>query len=58
LWSDRTGKYTVEATLESYDGEALRLRKSDGAAVDVPLERLSEPDQEYARKSIRSLPKR
>jgi hypothetical protein len=46
-WSDATGKFKVEAELVGMEGETVKLRKKDGAVVDVPLARLSAADREY-----------
>lgn len=46
-WSDATGKFRVEATLESRSAFEVVLRKKDGTTIKVPTERLSVDDQEY-----------
>ena len=50
LWKSRDGKYSVEAALEELDGQTVKLRKANGELVDVPIDRLSEPDRDYATK--------
>lgn len=48
-WTDSTGKHTAEA---KYSGIALGkvlLRNKDGKTIKVPLERLSEEDQEWIK---------
>jgi hypothetical protein len=48
-WNSDDGKSSVEATLlEVKDGQAV-LRRADGRTVRVPLSRLSDADQDYAR---------
>ena len=48
-WTDITGKHKTEATfLDLKDGTVL-LKKMDGAIIAVPLERLSDVDQDYVR---------
>jgi len=51
-WTDRTGKYWVEAELvEVKDGTAV-LRKSGGKTVAVPDERLSETDHQHLQSLV------
>lgn len=47
LWSDLTGKFKIEATLDSQTAFNVVLRKADGKLVTVPLDKLSIADQEY-----------
>lgn len=53
-WTDGTGQYTVEAEFVELVGEMVRLRRSNGEVIDVPLEKLSRSDQQYARQLARS----
>lgn len=48
-WSDSTGTFHVEAEFLAIEGDTVRLRRDDGKELDVPLHRLSGPDQEAAR---------
>ena len=44
---DATGKFEVEARLRTVrDGKAV-LEKRDGTTIDVPLDKLSQPDRKY-----------
>jgi hypothetical protein len=46
-WTDVTGEYRIEATLlEMIDGQ-VRLRRTDGKEIKVPLDKLSEQDRQY-----------
>jgi hypothetical protein len=46
-WTDRGGKFTVEATfVELHDG-TIGLLRADGKRIDVPLEKLSDADVKY-----------
>lgn len=46
-WTDRGGKFTVEATfVELHDG-TVGLLRGDGKRIDVPLEKLSDADAKY-----------
>ena len=51
-WTDSTGKHQVEAAFVCFDGGKVRLKKKDGKEIAVPLARLSEPDQEFAKKQL------
>ena len=46
-WTDRGGKFTIEATfVELHDG-TVGLLRSDGKRIDVSLEKLSDADAKY-----------
>ncbi|MEX0678036.1 MAG: tetratricopeptide repeat protein [Pirellulales bacterium] len=50
-WTDSTGKYKTEAEfIELQDGK-VKLRRQNGTIKAVPLEKLSQADQEFARQS-------
>lgn len=53
-WTDKTGKFKVEATFEGIEGENVLLRKDDGATVTVPLNRLSTQSRSQANRLARS----
>ncbi len=53
-WTDSAGKFRVDAELVGVADQKVRLRKADGAIVEVPIERLSPEDQRYARKWLAS----
>jgi hypothetical protein len=49
IWTDITGEHTINARfMEIKDGK-VRLKKSDGKTVAIPLEKLSEDDQKLAK---------
>lgn len=48
-WTDSTGVFTVEADLVEVAGGTVRLKKTDGTIIAVPLERLSDADQQYLK---------
>lgn len=48
-WTDKTGVFTVEAELVEVAGATVRLKKTDGTIIAVPLERLSDADQQYVK---------
>lgn len=49
-WKDSTGKFSIQATFVSLDGDALKIKREDGREVTVPLSRLSQADQDYAKR--------
>lgn len=51
VWSDKSGKYTVDAKLTKFDGKLVHLQKRDGSTVEVPLEKLSADDIAFVAKS-------
>ncbi|MDO4557710.1 MAG: SHD1 domain-containing protein, partial [Planctomycetia bacterium] len=48
-WTDSTGRYKVEAELESVseDGKTVSLRRSDGKVVHLPYKKLGAKDRRY-----------
>lgn len=46
-WSDASGSFRVVATLVERTGTDVRLKKSDGTEITVPLAKLSEADQKW-----------
>jgi hypothetical protein len=48
-WSDRAGKFNVEATFVELKDGTVGLMRADGKRIDVPLERLSDADAKYVR---------
>ena len=51
VWKDKSGRFRVEATLESVSTTVVRLRRADNdKVVEVPLTSLSEGDLDFLRK--------
>ena len=48
-WTDPTGKYKVEAELAGFKDGKVKLRKTDGVLLSVPITRLCEADQQFVR---------
>lgn len=48
-WTDESGEFSVEAELVDSSATEVRLRKTDGSVVTVPLDRLSTEDRKYVR---------
>ena len=47
-WSDKTGKFKIEADfIELKDGK-VALKKADGKRVEIPVDKLSEEDKKVA----------
>jgi len=57
-WADSTGKYAVEAEfLEVQDGK-VRLKKDNGSIIAVPIDKLSQADQEFVKSQVKAVPER
>ena len=48
-WTDSTGKYKIEAEFVKLDGQNVHLRREDGRIVQIPINRLSQGDQDHVR---------
>lgn len=48
-WKDRTGKHQIEAELVAVRDGKVVLKKPDGKQIAVPLQQLSEEDQQFAQ---------
>lgn len=46
-WTDSTGKYKVEAEFVDFQDGSVRLRKTDGKMIALPLKKLSAADQRF-----------
>lgn len=49
-WTDKSGKFQVEAEFIKIAGENVLLKKKDGTTIEVPLQKLTSKDQVIARK--------
>jgi len=49
VWHSKGGSYTIEATLLSFDGKTARLKRADGKEIDVPVDSLSDSDQQHLK---------
>jgi len=49
VWTDSTGRYSVEADLIAFDDETIVLQRADHQLGAVPIEKLSEADREYLK---------
>ncbi len=50
-WVDKTGTFRAEAELVSYDGKVAKLRYESGLELSVPLNKLSDDDVAYLKKT-------
>ena len=48
-WSDKSGRFEVEAIFLKQEKDQVQLKKSDGRVVTVPISALSESDQNYLK---------
>lgn len=55
-WTDSSGAYKVEAEFVDESGGTVRLQRSDGRILSLPLERLSAADQAYVRSQRAATP--
>jgi hypothetical protein len=52
-WSDKSGKFKIEAEfVEILEGK-VKLKRADGKVIEVPLASLSRDDQQYLRELMR-----
>lgn len=51
-WTDRTGKYRVEAEFVRFEDSKVVLKTSDGRVVAVLANRLSDADQQWVRNEL------
>jgi len=49
VWTDSTGKYTLEAQFVAASDSTVVLKRADHELVSIPLDKLSEKDREYVQ---------
>jgi len=49
VWTDTTGKYTLQADLIAFDDKTVILQREDHHLGAIPIEKLSESDREYLK---------
>ena len=49
-WTDRSGKFSVEAKFVRIDGSFVILERRDGKTIKVPLDKLSKEDADWAKR--------
>jgi S1-C subfamily serine protease len=50
-WSDASGKYKIKAKCLGVEDGKVKLEKTDGAVISVPISSLSEADREFLEES-------
>jgi SLA1 homology domain 1, SHD1 len=50
-WKSASGKFTITASLESFDGTEAKLVTKDGRHISVAIEKLSAEDQKHVKES-------
>lgn len=51
-WQDSTGKFSITAEFGGMIGETVKLKKSDGSVIELPISRLSDKDQKWIQQKI------
>ena len=49
VWTDSTGRYTLEAKLVAFNEKSVVLQRDDHEMVAFPIEKLSEKDREFLK---------
>ena len=52
FFSDPSGKFRVKAIVMDATDTSVKLKKEDGQEIDVPLDKLSDRDQQYIRELL------
>ena len=52
-WTDSTGKFRIDAEFVSLVDGVVTLKKPDGSATGIPLEKLSRADQDFVEESLK-----
>jgi TolB-like protein len=51
IWKSRSGSYATKATFLKFEEGVVQLEKQDGTVVSLPIEKLSDADQEFVKKT-------
>ena len=52
VWTDKNGKFKIEAILVEQQEDRIRLKRKDGKIVEVLINKLSTADKEFLEKTI------
>ena len=52
VWTDSSGKYSVQAELVKVENGKVQLRKPDGSVISIPSSGLSEADRNYLKNAL------
>jgi hypothetical protein len=55
-WTDSTGKFSLRAELVDAAEGIVRLKKADGEIISLPIEKLSDADQDFVRSQTQEPP--
>ncbi len=55
-WTDKSGRFRIEAAFVSEENGSIQLQRKDGKITTVPLEKLSESDQAFIRQTLEENP--
>ena len=55
-WTDVTGKYKTRATFAGFADGVVKLKRINGQFIEIAIEKLSGPDQDYVASATRSQP--
>jgi hypothetical protein len=48
-WTDASGRFSIDAELVDVGEGIVRLKKADGQVISIPIEKLSQADQQFVR---------
>lgn len=48
-WTDSTGQFKIDAEFAGYAAGTVKLKKADGSIITLPMEKLSQEDQDWIR---------
>ena len=55
-WTDKSGRFRIEASFVSEENGSVKLLRKDGKPATVPLDKLSEADQAFIRQMLEENP--
>ncbi|KAJ7638784.1 hypothetical protein FB45DRAFT_411916 [Roridomyces roridus] len=58
VWHDRSGQFRVDAAFLGFHNGKLRLHKTNGVIVEVPVEKMSAEDMQHVEKFTSKKPRR
>ena len=56
IWTDRSGTHKIDAEFVAVQGQRVLLQTTEGRTVAVPIDRLSETDQDFLRNQQQTAP--
>ncbi len=51
-WTDKSGRFSIEATFVSEENGVVKLLRKDGKQANIPLDKLSDADQAFIRQML------